>query len=123
MLFVGGRHLDGSQFGAAPLVEVEPLPPAAIGLSRPRAALVEQAARRGNVEEAKNAFGLADARDVKVVLGSLRLAGDLGSTGIGRFSAACAASFACSLEDASNVIRSATNTEATVTPKKCGKDG
>ena len=70
----GGGQGDGPQLGAAPLVEVGPLPAAAVRLAGPGAALVQQAAGRGGVEQAEGALGLADPGDVEVLLGPLALA-------------------------------------------------
>ena len=70
----GGGQGHGPQLGVAPLVEVGPLPAAAVRLAGPGAALVQQAAGRGGVEQAEGALGLADPGDVEVLLGPLALA-------------------------------------------------
>ena len=120
----GGGQGDGPQLGVGPLVEVRPLPAAAVGLAGPGSAQVQQAAGRGGVVQAEGALGLADPGAVEALLGPLALAIGLAALSLdlrqrglgGQLRVALAAAPRGSLTFARPAIRPATSTEAIVAP-------
>ena len=60
-----------------------PFPAAAVGITGPRAELVQQAPRGEAVEETEGAFGLADTGDVEMVLDTLFLVVSFAACDIG----------------------------------------